>query len=114
MGFNYHGITTDMTKQLCHFVKELKYEDIPPAVIERAKMNVMHTVGVCLCSSELQQIKDAIAIAKEMSPGAERRGDAVGGRQEGQLGSGGFCGGHHGRHAGLGGLLRDRATPRPA
>ena len=71
MGFNYHGITTDMTKQLCHFVKELKYEDIPPAVIERAKMNVMHTVGVCLCSSELQQIKDAIAIAKEMSPGPE-------------------------------------------
>ena len=37
MGFNYHGITTDMTKQLCHFVKELKYEDIPPMVIERAK-----------------------------------------------------------------------------
>lgn len=34
-------------------------------------MNVMHTVGVCLCSSELQQIKDAIAIAKEMSPGAD-------------------------------------------
>ena len=33
MGFNYHGITTDMTKQLCHFVKELKYEDIPPMVI---------------------------------------------------------------------------------
>ena len=30
MGFNYHGITTDMTKQLVHFVKTLKYEDIPP------------------------------------------------------------------------------------
>ena len=59
MGFNYHGITTDMTKQLVHFVKTLKYEDIPPAVIERAKMNIMHTVGVCLCSSELKQVQDA-------------------------------------------------------
>lgn len=71
MGFNYHGITTDMTKQLVHFIKNLKYEDIPPAVIERAKMNVMHTVGVCLGSSELKQIKDAIGISKEMSPGGK-------------------------------------------
>ncbi len=71
MGFNYHGITTDMTKQLCHFIKNLQYTDIPPAVIERAKMNIMQTVGVCLCSAELKQIKDAIEIAKEMSPGGE-------------------------------------------
>ena len=72
MGFNYHGITTDMTKQLCHFVKELKYEDIPPMVIERAKMNIMHTVGVSLCGAELQQVQDAIAISQEMSPGASQ------------------------------------------
>lgn len=69
MGFNVNEITTDMTKQLCHFIKALRYEDIPPAVIERAKMMVMQTCGVCLCSSELKQVKDAIAIAKEMSPG---------------------------------------------
>lgn len=37
MGFNYHGITTDMTKQLCHFVKELKYEDIPPRSLSGPK-----------------------------------------------------------------------------
>ena len=55
MGFNPHGpLTTDMTKQLCHFIKTLQYEDIPPAVIERAKMMVMHTCGVSLCSSELK------------------------------------------------------------
>ena len=71
MGFNVHEITTDMTRQLCRFVKELRYDDIPPAVIERAKMMVMQTSGVCLCSAELQQIKDAIAIAKEMSAGTE-------------------------------------------
>ncbi len=60
----------EMTKQLCRFVKELKYEDIPPMVIERAKMNILHTVGVSLCSSELKQIQDAIAISQEMSPGS--------------------------------------------
>ena len=71
MGFNMHEITTDRTKQLCHFIKTLRYEDIPPAVIERAKMMVMQTVGVSLCSAELKQVQDAIAIAKEMSPGSE-------------------------------------------
>lgn len=71
MGFNIHEITTDRTKQLCHFIKSLRYEDIPPAVIERAKMMVMQTIGVSICSAELQQVKDALAIAKEMSPGNE-------------------------------------------
>jgi 2-methylcitrate dehydratase PrpD len=71
MGFNMHEITTDRTKQLCRFIKTLQYEDIPPAVIERAKMMVMQTVGVSLCSTELKQVQDAIAIAKEMSPGSE-------------------------------------------
>ncbi len=65
-----HETSVEMTKQLCRFVKELKYEDIPPMVIERAKMNILHTIGVSLCSSELKQIQDAIAISQEMSPGA--------------------------------------------
>ena len=71
MGFNYHGITTDMTKQLCRYIKSVRFEDIPPAVIERAKMNILHTVGVSLCSAQLKQIQDAIAIAKQMSPGGK-------------------------------------------
>ena len=72
MGFNVHGpLTTDWTKQLCHFIKTLKYEDIPPMVIEQAKMMVMQTVGVSLCSAGLKQVQDAIAISKEMSPGEE-------------------------------------------
>ena len=48
MGFNVHEITTDRTKQLCHFINTLKYDDIPPAVIEQAKMMVMQTCGVSL------------------------------------------------------------------
>lgn len=71
MAFHSHGITTDITKTMCHFVKELDYDAIPPAVIERAKMFVMHTIGVSLCSAGIQQVKDAIAIAKELSPGRE-------------------------------------------
>lgn len=71
MGFNSHGITTDMTKQLCHYIKSVRFEDLPPAVVERAKMNIMQTVGVSLCSADLQQVKDAIAISKEMCPGSD-------------------------------------------
>lgn len=71
MSFKATGITTDMTKQLCHFIKTLQYDDIPPIVIERAKMMVMQTVGVSLCSAELKMIKDATALAKEMSAGSQ-------------------------------------------
>ena len=60
-----------ITKKICHFIKTTQYEDIPPAVIERAKMIAMHTVGVSLCSAELPLVKDAIEIAKEMSAGGE-------------------------------------------
>ena len=73
---NVHTITTDRTKkQFCHFIKTLRYEDIPPAVIERAKMMIMQTVGVSLCSAELKQVRDAMDIAIEMSAGKE--GDAT-------------------------------------
>ena len=72
MGSNVHGpLATDLTKQMCQFIKTLTYEDIPPAVIERAKMMIMQTVGVSICSAELQLVKDAIEISKEMSPGSE-------------------------------------------
>ena len=69
MGFSNHSVTTDYTRQLCRFIKTTTFEDLPPTVVERAKMNLMQTVGVCLCSAELKQIKDAIAISKEMCPG---------------------------------------------
>lgn len=71
MGFHVNAIQTDRTRQLCHFIKTLQYDDIPPTVIERAKMMIMQTVGVSLCSAELGQIKGATAIAKEMSAGSD-------------------------------------------
>jgi len=69
MGFNKHGITTDITKQISKYIVETKYEDIPPAVIERAKNLLLHTVGVSLAALELQQGKDAVELAKELSSG---------------------------------------------
>lgn len=44
---------------------------IQSAAVERAKMNIMQTIGVSLCGAELKQIKDAIDLAKEISPGSE-------------------------------------------
>lgn len=70
MGFNKHKITTDITKQISKYIVETKYEDIPPAVIERAKNLLLHTVGVSLAALELKQGKDAVTLAKELSSGA--------------------------------------------
>ena len=60
---------TGITKQLSSYIVETKYEDIPPAVIDRAKNLLLHTVGVSLAALELQQGKDATTIAKEFSSG---------------------------------------------
>lgn len=60
---------TAVTKQLSSYIVETKYEDIPPAVIDRAKNLLLHTVGVSLAALELQQGKDATTIAKEFSSG---------------------------------------------
>ena len=72
MGFNKHEITTDITKQISRYIVETKYEDIPPAVIERAKNLLLHTLGVSLAALELLQGKDAVALAKELSSGSDK------------------------------------------
>ena len=71
MGFQTHEMTTDYTKQLCKYIKETTFEDIPPMVIERAKMFVLHTIGVALCAIDLPQGRDVVDMAKRMSGGGE-------------------------------------------
>ena len=71
MGINDCEGQTGYTEILSRYVKNIKYEDIPPMVIERAKMFVLHTIGVSLCATSLSQGKDVIAMAREMSAGAE-------------------------------------------
>ena len=74
MGINDCEGQTGYTEILSRYVKNIKYEDIPPMVIERAKMFVLHTIGVSLCATSLSQGKDVIAMAREMSAGAENMG----------------------------------------
>lgn len=69
MGFSKHEITTDITKQLSRYIVETTFDDIPPAVVERAKNLILHTIGVSLAALDLQQGKDALALAKELSSG---------------------------------------------
>lgn len=69
MAFNKHEITTDITKQLSHYIVTTQYEDIPPAVVERAKNLILHTIGVSLAALDLQQGQDALEIAREVSSG---------------------------------------------
>lgn len=67
---------TENTKKLCSFIKNTTYEDIPPAVIERAKMMVMQTIGSALAARPLAQCEDVLAIARQMSSG-EGPGEAT-------------------------------------
>ena len=69
MGFSRHEVTSDITKQLSRYIAETKYADIPPAVVERAKNLILHTVGVSFAALDLQQGQDALALARELSAG---------------------------------------------
>lgn len=71
MSYSRHTFSTDYTRQICKYIMDSKFEDFSPLVMERARMMSLHCVGVSLCASELPPCQDAIAIAKEMSPGNE-------------------------------------------
>ena len=91
MSYNRYEVTTDYTKQLAHYIAATRYEDILPAVIERAKMLVLHTLGVSLCAVDLPQSQDTLAIARELSAGG---GKGVGELHAGVVevfGQGGQC-----------------------
>ena len=61
---NADKITTNYTEQLAEFLVNLKYEDIPPEVAERAKFITMQVVGVSLATSKLPIAKKAAALAR--------------------------------------------------
>lgn len=56
---------TDRTIQISNYLENLKYEDIPAEVVERAKIILMHTVGAALAAkgSDAAQKADAMALA---------------------------------------------------
>lgn len=62
----------DYTKQLADYLVTLRYEDIPPEAVERAKMLTMHVAGVAMAALPTKMGQDAVTIAKtHMGSGAE-------------------------------------------
>ena len=57
------------TQILADYLANLKYEDIPAEVIERAKMITLHTVGVALGAAKAKTVREAIDVAKIMGSG---------------------------------------------
>jgi 2-methylcitrate dehydratase PrpD len=74
MSYNSHQITTDITKTLARYIRGAKFEDFPPAIVERVKLMLLHTIGAALCGTALWQYRDAVAIAKESSAGGGTEG----------------------------------------
>lgn len=63
---------TTYTQQLSEYAVNLKYEDIPPEVLERAKMIMLQTIGVTLAAKDT-------AIAGKVSQMAREANSGVGG-----------------------------------
>lgn len=66
---NADQITTHYTQTLADFTANLKYEDIPPEVLQRAKYITMQTIGATLGTNGLPIAKKAIAIGKACGAG---------------------------------------------
>ena len=44
----------------------MKFDHLPPEVVEQAKLLMLHVLGVSLAGTKVQQGKDAVLIAKEL------------------------------------------------
>ncbi len=60
---------TTYTQTLSRFTRQLSYEDIPPEVIERAKMIVLQTLGVSLAAKNVPGSRKAIEMARAANGG---------------------------------------------
>lgn len=55
------------TQILSDYLCGLRYEQIPPEVIERAKILSLHTLGVAISAHKCQRAQEIIAVAKAMA-----------------------------------------------
>ena len=65
MGFSQHKLTTNHTKILSDYICSVKYEDLPPEVIERAKIIITQVIGVSLAAKNMEETATAIHLAKQ-------------------------------------------------
>lgn len=66
------------TQILADYLSGLQYGDIPPEVIERAKILTLHTLGVAISAHRGKKAQDAIAIAKSMGAGGDMQATIFG------------------------------------
>ena len=60
---------TTYTQELSEYAANLKYEDIPPEVVERAKMIMLQTIGVALAAKGTPIYEKAVRMAREANGG---------------------------------------------
>ena len=64
MGFSMNKLQGDATARLAAYTKNLKFEDLPPEVVERAKMINMHALAAALAASATDMSRRAIELGK--------------------------------------------------
>jgi len=60
------------TKILADYLSELKYEDIPAEVIERAKLVTLHTLGAAISAIRSKSGRDIVDISKTLGDGGRQ------------------------------------------
>lgn len=66
--FNY-DVKTNYTEQLSDFLTNLRYEDLPKDVIDRAKCTTLHAIGCSIAAADMDMTKSANKIAAEVGKG---------------------------------------------
>jgi 2-methylcitrate dehydratase PrpD len=74
-------VVTPLASQLAHWVCDVRYEDLPPDVIESTKLRILDVIGLALAGAETAFGRSTIAAAKTLSPPGPSRifgtGDAL-------------------------------------
>ena len=66
---NHFLTPTTYTQQLSEYTANLKFEDLPPEVVERAKMILLQTIGVSLAAKNTAITKKVLKMAEEANGG---------------------------------------------
>ena len=59
------------TQIIADYLSDLKYENIPDEVIERAKLVTLHTIGAAIAAVKTEAGKNIISVAKELGTGGK-------------------------------------------
>ena len=59
-----------MSRQFASFVAGLRYEDLPAAVVDRAKGVILQALSSALLAKDMPATKEALALAREEDPGS--------------------------------------------